>query len=196
MKFTSVRIALMLPILLVAAFAVPALADSRDTKDDGVRFERLEQRLVAVEQRDLTTVVLPDGTTLVGEEGPAEETEPPTGTAIFITEDLFLPADDDDTSPADEPIGRTQITCEFLVRGDLRCLVDARVFDEGELHHTTLFNFEEDLGENGEFRVDAAITGGSGAFAGATGQTTVTEREDFEESGVSFYDIQAVLPVS
>lgn len=198
MRSSNLRSAIAVSLLLVAALAVPALATDHGEHPTRVRFERVDKRLVAVELSELATFVLPDGTTFVGdegEEGDEEEGEPPVGSVFYLSEDLFLPADDDPDEPAGDPIGRTQIACEFLPRSDLRCTVDVRVFDKGELHHTTLLNFEEDFGEEGEFFVEAAITGGSGAFAGATGQTAVTEREDFEESGVTFYDVQAILPV-
>jgi hypothetical protein len=183
------RIAVLSAFVLAGGLLDPSTALAADqgaAKDEQVQW-------IAVE--DEFAVVLPDGETFTGEEGPMnEEMEPPVGTRLFISEVLY---ETDDGSTRGDEVGRTHIECTFQVHA-LHLLCDiAWVLDAGsQLHGTAAVDFsEESSGEALQF--DIAVTGGTEDFFGATGVVALTDLTDPDDPNAeteTLYEADLVLP--
>ena len=65
------------------------------------------------------------------------------------------------------------------------------IFGKGQLFGKTTLSFAEGE-EQEDVVIDVAIAGGTDAFFGATGQATVREAADFQETGLSFVTVRLV----
>jgi hypothetical protein len=178
------RIAVLSGLVLVGGLLGPSTAFA--TEDDQRPIE--QARWIAVE--DNFAIVLPDGETFTGEDpGPMDPNAPPAvGSELFISEVLF--ATDDGKTRGDE-VGRSHIQCTAQVV-EFTFLCDAAfVFDTGsQLLVSVLLDFGTDTGAE---PFDAAVTGGTGDFFGATGAVTVTDMSTAQETA-SLYEADLVLP--
>jgi Dirigent-like protein len=158
--------------LVVGGLMVPSSALATED-DDGDRW-------IAAE--DEVAFVLPDGTTFTEDSPPmeGEEESAPVGTRLFITELLY---DTDDGSTRGDEVGRTHIECTAQVVADNFLCVAAFVFDDDEdsqLHGTVDVDFASmDPAETVQF--DVAVTGGTGAYRGASGVVTLTDVTDSDD---------------
>jgi hypothetical protein len=115
-------------------------------------------------------IVLPDGTTLDDEEPPEDSDDIAPGTQFFATSDLWTSTE---AGEPDEVVGTETVTCTFGVE-PFRILCDGawEVDGVGTVFGTTTAVLSDE-GDTAAF--DVAITGGTGAFFGATGEALITE---------------------
>ena len=135
-----------------------------------------DDRWIAVE--DHFAVVLPNGETFTEDNPPPMEQEdvlPPVGTRLFISEALY---DTDDGSTRGSEIGRTHIECTIQV-AEANTLCDiAFVFNDGsQLHGTVHIDFGAQS-ETEPLQLDIAVTGGTGAYSGASGEVSLLDISD------------------
>ncbi len=179
------RTATLAGLVLVGGLLGPSAALAEDDHRKG----KNQLRWVAVE--DSFTAVLPDGETFTDDDPPPDEAEtPPVGTRIFIGEVLYEADRDGDRG---DEVGRTYIECTAHI-ADNNFLCDiAFVLDEGsQLHGSVHIDFT-DLPEGESATFDIAATGGTGDFARAVGEvslTDLTDQEDPEAETVSLYETE------
>ena len=175
------RIAVLSGLVLVGGVLGPstAFAHEHDGHPD---------KWIAVQ--DHFTVVLPDGQTFTGDNsGPDQNTPPPVGTRLFISEALYATADGTTRGDA---VGRSHIECTEQVV-DFSFLCDAAlVFDTGsQLIVSVHLDFSSPESQGQPF--DIAVTGGTGDFFGATGVITATDISPSPAESVTVYDADLVL---
>jgi hypothetical protein len=135
-------------------------------------------RWIAVE--DDFAAVLPDGQTFTDDDPPPEGQEDdvlPVGTRLFITEVLY---ETDDGTTRGEETGRTHIECTAQVRPDtVLCDIAFVLTDDhdSQLHGTVLLDSAAE-DPNAALQFDIAVTGGTGAFAGASGVVNLLDMSD------------------
>jgi len=181
-RITVLSTFVLAPVLLGSS---PALATEEEHHGDDTA------RWIAVQ--DHFAVVLPDGQTFTQDDEPTEDELPPVGSRLFLSEALH---ETDDGTTRGDAVGRTHIECTAqIVAANFLCDI-AFVFDTGSQLHGTA---RVDLGATGTepFRLDIAVTGGTGDYFGATGDvslTDVTDPGDPAAEVVTLYEADLVLP--
>jgi hypothetical protein len=133
-----------------------------------------DDRWIAVE--DHFAVVLPNGETFGNEDPPMEGENgtfaPPVGTRLFISEALY---ETDDGRTRGDAAGRTYIECTAqAVPAHLLCDI-AFVLDDGsQLHGSVVVDFTPESATE-QFRLDIAVTGGSGDYSDASGVVSLLD---------------------
>lgn len=114
------------------------------------------------------TADFPDGAV----RGQLEETfsEPRVGDRFFASENLFA---SDANGAKGEQIGTDVVQCTFGVANTLQCSATATIDGRGQVHFTATITFDPTSEEAVPF--DVAIVGGTGEFADAGGDATLTE---------------------
>jgi hypothetical protein len=164
------RIAVLSALILTGGLLGPSTAFA--TEDGGPH----QHRWIAVE--DHFTIVLPDGTTFTddGEESMDEEEIPPVGSQLFISEALFEAKDGN--KPGAE-VGRSHIECTAQVAPVyFSCDVSFVLHAGSQLHGTVVVDFGAMQDPSEQFRLDIAVTGGTGVFFGATGEVDLLDITD------------------
>jgi hypothetical protein len=171
------RTAVLSGLVLVGGLLGPGTALAADDQSTNG-----QDRWIAVE--DHFVVVLPDGQTFTEDQPPMDETVPPVGTRLFISEALF--ATDDGETQGDE-VGRTHIECTAqAVEWNFLCDI-AFVLDAGsQLLGSIEVDFSSTTEEMAEF--DIAVTGGTGDFFGAAGVVTLTDISSSPDETVTLYE--------
>ncbi len=178
------RIAVLSGLVLVGGLLGPSTAFATD---DGPHTND-QNRWIAVE--DQFAIVLPDGTTFTEEDAPPEEESlPPVGSRLFISEALYSTHDG---STRGAEVGRTHIECTAQVVETTFVCDAVVVFGTGsQLTATVALDFST---ESEPASFDIAVTGGTGDYFGATGELTLTDLSSSEEETVSLYEADLVLP--
>ena len=146
---------------------------------------------VTRELLELDTFILPDGTTFTGPQANGENgggLRTPRGRPVPLHRGHLL------HNGWHHPWGSHRqrlrhLPCPSARPGRLRPHID--IFGKGQLFGKTTLTFAE-VEEQEEIVIEVAIIGGTDAFFGATGQATVREAADFEQTGLSFVTVRLV----
>lgn len=146
--------------------------------------------IVGSQVEELDATVRPDGSTETG-------FPLPIGTDFFLAEDLFLPDPSSPRDPGGATIGtgRTHCTVEPPRGLVISCDVTFELSEGSTLSGTETIDFRT-ITPNEPLSAAVAITGGTGQLIGATGECTLTDREDHATSGISFYDCRISQPLA
>lgn len=163
------RAAVLLAAVLMGALLAPssAFATEEDRRTDDGRWIAVEEDVV---------IVLPNGETMSGDEpameGEGEAFAPPVGTRVFITEALY---ETSDGTTRGDAAGRTYIECTAQAVSSV-LLCDAVFSFEGgsQLHGSVVVDFAPATPTE-QFRLDVAVTGGTGDYSGASGEVALTD---------------------